>query len=85
MPFQLSDADLPRESTAALAVMRAAEAVDGVAALNEESQFALTRPQGRGRVVLARGAHGDHDVLGVLVDAEGDGSAVDLVVAPERR
>ena len=65
-----------------------ASAQDGVAALNEESHFALDRlregpnADESARVWVARV---DEDIVGVLVDASGDGQGADAVVAPQHR
>lgn len=79
---QLTDAHLTQIRQVAA---QAAE-TDGVAALNEASELALERLAKGGdveaRVWLAR--QGDA-VVGVLVDANGDASGADLVVAPDVR
>lgn len=84
MIFRVRPADLPDDSAAILALAASAEAVDGVGALNEESRLAIQRGAGDSVVRVAEG-DSDETIVGVLVDAEGDGAACDLVTHPEHR
>lgn len=72
----------PDEVDAVLALARSAAKSDGVAALNEESLFALERLAPPARVLVASR---EGSPVGVLVDAQSDASGCDLVTAPDAR